>query len=95
METKFDVFGHGIAEAAELIITSGSYSVAHVSAENQAFVASFTTFAGKPPNHVAESVYDGMHLIYAALEKTNGDTDGDKIIAAMKGMSFDTYVGRL
>jgi hypothetical protein len=25
-----------------------------------------------------------MHLIYEALKKTNGDTDGDTLIAAMK-----------
>ncbi len=37
---------------------------------------------------MAESVYDGMRLIYEALKKTGGDTDGDKLIAAMKGMSF-------
>jgi branched-chain amino acid transport system substrate-binding protein len=82
-----------IGDAAIGIITSGSYSVAHASPENQAFVAGFTKFAGKPPNHVAESVYDGMHLIYAALKKTNGDTDGDKLIAAMKGMNFDSPRG--
>lgn len=42
---------------------------------------------------MAESVYDGMRLIYAALKKTNGDTDGDKLIAAMKGMHFDSPRG--
>ena len=35
-----------------------------------------------------------MHLIYEALKKTNGDTDGDKLIAAMKGMSGKARVGR-
>jgi len=70
------------------IVTAGPYSAAHVSPENQAFVAGFTKFAGKRPNQMAESVYDGMRLIYEALKKTNGDTDGDKLIAAMKGMSF-------
>jgi branched-chain amino acid transport system substrate-binding protein len=29
-----------------------------------------------------------MHLIYEALKKTGGDTDADKLIAAMKGMSW-------
>ncbi len=32
--------------------------------------------------------YDGMALIYAALEKTKGDTDGTKLVEAMKGMSW-------
>ncbi len=79
----------GMGDAALGIITAGPYSAAHVSPENQAFVAGFTKFAGKRPNHMAESVYDGMRLIYEALKKTGGDTDGDKLIAAMKGMSFD------
>jgi branched-chain amino acid transport system substrate-binding protein len=37
--------------------------------------------------------YDGMHLIYEALKKTNGDTDGDKLIEAMKGMKWESPRG--
>ena len=37
---------------------------------------------------MAVSVYDGLHLIYAALSKTGGNTDGDALIAAAKGMSW-------
>ena len=40
------------------------------------------------PNFMSVGGYDGMHLIYEALKKTGGDTDGDKLIAAMKGMSW-------
>jgi branched-chain amino acid transport system substrate-binding protein len=29
-----------------------------------------------------------MHLIYEALKKTGGDTDGEKLVGAMKGMSW-------
>ncbi len=75
------------------IITAGQYSVAHPSPENKAFVAGFTKFAGKRPNFMAESVYDGMTLIYNAIKKTGADTDGDKLIAAMKGMSFESPRG--
>ena len=75
------------------IITAGQYSAAHPSPENKAFVAGFTKFAGKRPNFMAESVYDGMTLIYNAIKKTHGDTDGDKLIAAMKGMSFESPRG--
>ena len=39
------------------------------------------------------SGYDGMHLIYAALKKTGGDTNGDKLIAAMKGMAWESPRG--
>ena len=37
--------------------------------------------------------YDGMHLIYEALKKTNGDTDGDKLMAAIKGMAWESPRG--
>ena len=75
------------------IITAHQYSAAHPSAMNAAFVAGFKSFAGKRPNYVAVSVYDGMRLIYEALKKTGGDDNGDKLIAAMKGMSFESPRG--
>jgi branched-chain amino acid transport system substrate-binding protein len=34
-----------------------------------------------------------MHLIYEALKKTNGDANGDKILAAMKGASWTSVRG--
>jgi branched-chain amino acid transport system substrate-binding protein len=37
--------------------------------------------------------YDGMHLIYEALKKTNGDTSGDKLMAAIKGMAWESPRG--
>ena len=37
--------------------------------------------------------YDGMHLIYEALKKTGGKTDGDALIAAMKGMKWESPRG--
>ncbi len=37
--------------------------------------------------------YDGMHLIYEALKKTGGSTDGEKLIAAMKGMAWESPRG--
>ncbi len=40
------------------------------------------------PDFFSIGGYDGMHLIYATLEKTKGNTDGDALIAAAKGMSW-------
>jgi branched-chain amino acid transport system substrate-binding protein len=34
-----------------------------------------------------------MHLIYEALKKTGGKTDGDSLIAAMKGMAWESPRG--
>jgi branched-chain amino acid transport system substrate-binding protein len=39
------------------------------------------------------SGYDGMHLIYEALKKTNGATDGTALVAAMKGMAWESPRG--
>jgi hypothetical protein len=37
--------------------------------------------------------YDGMHLIYEALKKTTGNADGDALIAAAKGMKWESPRG--
>ena len=37
--------------------------------------------------------YDGMHLIYEALKKTGGKADGDALIAAMKGLKWESPRG--
>jgi branched-chain amino acid transport system substrate-binding protein len=37
--------------------------------------------------------YDGMHLIYETLKKTGGRADGDALIAAAKGMSWESPRG--
>lgn len=71
------------------VVSSHHYSAAHPSPENNAYVEGFMKLSkGMRPNFHSVGGYDGMHLIYEALKKTNGDTDGDKLIAAMKGMSW-------
>ena len=40
------------------------------------------------PNFMSVGGYDGMHLIYEARKKTGGDTDGEKVVNAMKGMAW-------
>ena len=37
--------------------------------------------------------YDGMHLIYKALEATKGDTSGEALVNAMKGMAWESPRG--
>ena len=45
------------------------------------------------PGFMAVSGYDGIHLIYDALKKTGGKTDGDALIEAMKGMKWESPRG--
>jgi branched-chain amino acid transport system substrate-binding protein len=75
------------------MITAGSYSAAHDSAINKAYVAAFEKASGFRPDFVSVGGYDGMHLIYEALKKTNGNADGEALVAAMKGMAWESPRG--
>jgi branched-chain amino acid transport system substrate-binding protein len=78
------------------VTTSLQYSAAHPSATNKAFVESFERVNhGLRPDHVGVAVYDGLSLIYSALKKTGGNTDGDALVAAMKGMTWESPRGRI
>src|SRR5207247_9545205 len=71
------------------IITSFHYSAAHPTAENKAYVDAFMKANnGMRPNFHSVGGYDGMHLIYEALKRTGGSTDGEKLVNAMKGLSW-------
>lgn len=84
-----------LGDAALGVITSGHYSAAHDSPMNKAYVQAYAEAYGTGirPNFMSVAGYDGMAAIYAALKKTNGDTDGDKLIAAMKGLQLESPKG--
>src|SRR5271154_4402684 len=83
-----------MGDAALGVVTMHHYSASHDSPENKAFVAAFEKAnGGMRPNFMAVGAYDGMALIYQALEKTKGATDGDALIAAMKGASWTSPRG--
>jgi branched-chain amino acid transport system substrate-binding protein len=78
-----------IGDPALGAVTTHHYSAAHPSPENKAFVEAFEKAnAGLRPNFMAVAAYDGMALIFGALEKTKGASDGDALIGAMKGASW-------
>jgi branched-chain amino acid transport system substrate-binding protein len=84
----------GMGDAAVGVVTAHMYSAAHPSAMNKAYVEAFKKANnGMRPNFMSVGGYDGMHLIYEALKKTNGNTDGDALIAAMKGMAWESPRG--
>lgn len=85
-----------MGDAAIGTITSHFYSAAHPSAENKAYVAAFEKAnPGMRPNFMSVGGWDGMELIYKVLKKTNGSTDGDKFIAAAKGLSWMSPRGKV
>ncbi|KMK00775.1 ABC transporter substrate-binding protein [Bradyrhizobium japonicum] len=74
-------------------VTAHLYSAAHPSQMNKDFVAACKKAFGNRPGFMAVSGYDGIHLIYEALKKTNGDTDGTKLVEAMKGQKWESPRG--
>src|SRR5450631_1387594 len=74
-------------------VTAHFYSAAHASNLNQAFTEAYHKEANARANFMAVAGYDGMHVIYEALKKTSGSTDGKTLIAAMKGMSWESPRG--
>ena len=63
-----------IGDSALGAVTTHHYSAAHDSPENKAFVEAFEKANnGMRPNFMAVAAYDGMALVYQALEKTKGD----------------------
>lgn len=85
---------NGIGDPALGVVTGHFYSANHDSLENKAFVAEVRKANNNMrPNFMAVGGYDAMHLAYAALEKTGGDTDGTKLIEAMKGMEWTSPRG--
>ena len=75
------------------MVTAGPYSASHNSALNKAYVSAFEKANNFRPNFVSLGGYDGMHLIYEALKKTGGNSDGDTLLAAMKGMAWESPRG--
>jgi branched-chain amino acid transport system substrate-binding protein len=75
------------------VVTAGFYSAAHPSALNKQYVADYQTATGHRANYISVGGYDGMHLIYETLKKTGGKTDADTVLAAMKGMSWESPRG--
>ncbi|MCQ8781537.1 ABC transporter substrate-binding protein [Mangrovibrevibacter kandeliae] len=85
---------NNMGDAALGLISAHHYTAAHPSEMNKAFVAAFKTAnGGMRPNFMAVGAYDGMALVYQALEKTGGDTDGTKLVDAMKGMKWESPRG--
>jgi branched-chain amino acid transport system substrate-binding protein len=73
--------------------TAGFYSAAHPSQMNKDYVAAYAKATGHRANAISVGGYDGIHLIYLALEKTGGSTDPDRVMAAMKGLSWESPRG--
>lgn len=86
----------GMGDAMLGVVTAGIYSASHDSPANKAYVdAMRKANNGLRPNFISLGGYDGMHAIYEALRKTGGKTDGPALIAAMKGLTWESPRGQI
>jgi branched-chain amino acid transport system substrate-binding protein len=75
------------------MITVADYDYSHSSPMNREFVKAYNDEFHRNPDFFSIGGYDGMNLIYETLKKTDGKADGDSLIAAAKGMSWESPRG--
>jgi branched-chain amino acid transport system substrate-binding protein len=78
----------GMGEASLGIVTAWNYDYFQDTGINKAFVKDYATAFSRNPDFMSVGGYDGMHLIYEALRKAGGKTDGSALIEAAKGMKW-------
>jgi branched-chain amino acid transport system substrate-binding protein len=92
-ELTFDEALKGMGDAGLGFITAFHYDHNHQSAKNRKFVTDYNSEFKRNPDMFSVGGYDGMHVIYEALKKTNGNTDGDALIAAARGLKWESPRG--
>jgi branched-chain amino acid transport system substrate-binding protein len=102
-KTKVKIMGQGeltyeealksMGDAGLDLITAFHYDYNHQSAVNKKFVADYNANFHRNPDMFSVGGYDGMHVIYEALKKTNGSTDGQALVDAAKGLKWESPRG--
>lgn len=83
-----------MGDTANGIITTFHYTLERDDPLNNEFVKGYQDANnGRNPDLFSVGAYDGMHLIYEVLKKTNGDATGDGLVEAAKGMAWDSPRG--
>jgi branched-chain amino acid transport system substrate-binding protein len=86
-------FVKNVGDAALGIISVWHYDYSDPSKLNKAFVQAYNAEFKRNPDFGSVGGYDGMHVIYEALKKTGGKTDGASLVAAAKGLAFESPRG--
>src|SRR3954452_14647970 len=93
-ETTAEAALKSMGDNALGIITAWHYDYMSKAPLNQKFVKDYQGVAnGRNPDFFSIGGYDGMHAIYEALKKTGGKTDGETMIAAAKGLKWESPRG--
>ena len=83
-----------MGETARGIITTFHYTLERDDPLNNEYVAAYREANnGRAPDLFSIGGYDGMHLIYETLKKTNGDAGGEALVEAAKGMAWESPRG--
>jgi branched-chain amino acid transport system substrate-binding protein len=83
----------GMGDAAIGIITALHYDHSHQSRSNADFVKAYSAEFKRNPDFFSVGGYDGMHLIYETLKKNGGKADAEGLVAAAKGMKWESPRG--
>lgn len=94
-EATDDSYLEATGDVALDLVTSHHYSHAHDSALNRDFIARFRQLHGDSlrPSYFAVAAYDALAALDAALLKTQGDADPDRVMAALAGLEFESPRG--
>jgi len=93
-ETTAEAALKSMGDNALDIITAWHYDYMSKNPLNVKFVKEYQSVAGgRNPDFFSIGGYDGMHAIYEALKKTNGKTDAEALVAAAKGMKWESPRG--
>ena len=92
-ETTAEAALKAMGDNALDIITGWHYDYKLDNPLNRAFVREFNAMHGRNPDFFSIGGYDGMHAIYETLKKTGGKTDGATMIAAAKGLKWNSPRG--
>lgn len=100
-EATDDSYLEATGDLALGLVTSHHYSYAHASEKNRRFIRNFDAEkleAGGQAlraSYFAVAAYDAMAAIDLALARTGGDVDADKVMAALKGLKFESPRGAI
>ena len=94
-EATDDSYLQATGDVALGLVTSHHYSHAHPSTLNQDFIRRFSELHGDTlrPGYFAVAAYDALAALDAALVETQGDTDPDKVMAALSGLTLESPRG--
>jgi branched-chain amino acid transport system substrate-binding protein len=92
-ETTAEAALKAMGDSALDIITAWHYDYTLDNKLNKEFVREFNAMHGRNPDFFSIGAYDGMHAIYETLKKTKGKADGESLVAAARGLKWDSPRG--